>query len=98
EAEDIVQEAYVRAFQSLRQFEGRAQFSTWLTKIAVYEATARRRKQRRLRLVDPGDAKVEFMVNHNDCPGADEKASQKELSFVLARAVDALSAELRVVF
>src|SRR4051812_14390219 len=33
EAEDVMQEAYVRAFQKLRQFEGRASFSTWVTRI-----------------------------------------------------------------
>lgn len=38
EAEDVMQDAYVRAYASLHQFEGRAQFSTWLLKIAAYEA------------------------------------------------------------
>ena len=38
EAEDVMQDAYVRAYASLDQFAGRAKFSTWLTKIAVYEA------------------------------------------------------------
>ena len=44
EAEDIIQDAYVRAYEHLNQFEGRARFSTWLTKIAVYEAYARVRR------------------------------------------------------
>jgi len=44
EAEDIVQDAYVRAYEHLNQFEGRARFSTWLTKIAIYEAYARVRR------------------------------------------------------
>src|SRR5260370_42570827 len=38
EAEDVMQDAYVRAYQYLYQFEGRAKFSTWLTRIAVHEA------------------------------------------------------------
>src|SRR5215467_10692101 len=41
EAEDIIQDTYVRAYEHLSQFEGRARFSTWLTKIAIYEAYAR---------------------------------------------------------
>src|ERR1041384_1456624 len=41
ETEDVVQDAYVRAYEHLSQFEGRAAFSTWLTKIAIYEAYAR---------------------------------------------------------
>src|SRR5262245_55248575 len=44
EAEDIIQDAYVRAYEHLNQFEGRARFSTWLTKIALYEAYARVRR------------------------------------------------------
>src|SRR5262249_15474218 len=43
EAEDVMQDAYVRAYQHLADFEGRARFSTWLTRIAVHEALARRR-------------------------------------------------------
>src|SRR5215469_17052965 len=41
ESEDVMQEAYVRAYEHLAQFEGRAQFSTWLTRIAVNEALRR---------------------------------------------------------
>src|SRR5262245_63090083 len=40
EAEDVMQEAYVRAFAQLSQFEGRATWATWLTRIAVNEALA----------------------------------------------------------
>src|SRR5690625_4881205 len=38
EAEDVVQETYVRAFTSLERFRGEAAFSTWLTSIALNEA------------------------------------------------------------
>ena len=41
ESEDVMQEAYVRAYEHLAQFEGRAKFSTWLTRIAVNEALKR---------------------------------------------------------
>ncbi len=41
ECEDVLQEAYVRAYEHLAQFEGRARFSTWLTRIAVNEALKR---------------------------------------------------------
>jgi RNA polymerase sigma-70 factor, ECF subfamily len=47
EAEDVMQDAYVRAFQHLSQFAGRAKFSTWLTRIAVHEALARLHKAKR---------------------------------------------------
>jgi RNA polymerase sigma-70 factor (ECF subfamily) len=47
EAEDVMQEAYVRAFAQLAQFEGRATWATWLTRIAVNEALARVRRRGR---------------------------------------------------
>src|SRR5437764_5155381 len=43
EAEDVMQDAYVRAYEHLNQFAGRAKFSTWLSRIAVNEALARRK-------------------------------------------------------
>src|SRR5713101_9397393 len=45
EAEDVTQDAYVRAFEHLDQFAGRARFSTWLTRIAVHEALARQHRK-----------------------------------------------------
>src|SRR4051812_6463836 len=47
EAEDVMQEAYVRAYQNLRQFEHRAAFSTWITRIAIHEALARIERSKR---------------------------------------------------
>jgi RNA polymerase sigma-70 factor (ECF subfamily) len=46
EAEDVVQEAWVRAITGLDGFRGEAAFSTWLTRIALNEALGRRRRQR----------------------------------------------------
>lgn len=48
ETEDVMQDAYVRAYQHLRQFEARSSFSTWLTRIAINEALARLRRRNRL--------------------------------------------------
>src|SRR6266850_1110416 len=47
DAEDVMQQAYINAFTHLDQFEARAQFSTWLTRIALNEAFGRRRKMLR---------------------------------------------------
>jgi RNA polymerase sigma-70 factor (ECF subfamily) len=94
EAEDIVQEAYVKAFANLHQFEGRSSFATWLTKIALYEALARRRAQQRLPVapIDPSDCMTNIVSE------APEEASRHELGNLLTRAVDALPEELRTVF
>lgn len=47
EAEDVMQDAYVRAYEHLSQFAGRSQFKTWLTRIAIHEALARVRREKR---------------------------------------------------
>ena len=52
EAEDVMQDAYVRAYQHLANYEGRAKFSTWLTRIAVHEALARSRRHSRFQSLD----------------------------------------------
>src|SRR5947209_682648 len=44
DTEDVMQQAYINAFTHLSQFQDRSQFSTWLTRITVHEALARRRK------------------------------------------------------
>ncbi len=49
EAEDVIQDAYVRAYASLDQFAGRSKFSTWLSRIAAYEALSRVRKRARIK-------------------------------------------------
>jgi len=47
DAEDVMQEAYVRAYEHLGQFAGRSQFATWLTRIAIHEALARLQRRKR---------------------------------------------------
>src|SRR5436190_13370930 len=46
EVEDVMQQAYINAFTHLHQFEERSLFSTWLTRIVVNEAIARRQRLR----------------------------------------------------
>src|SRR5689334_24939676 len=52
EAEDVMQDAYVRAYEHLVQFAGKAAFSTWLTRIAIHEALARKRRRGRMEELD----------------------------------------------
>jgi RNA polymerase sigma-70 factor (ECF subfamily) len=101
EAEDAVQEAYVRAFSRLHEFEGRSALSTWLTRIVVNEALGRLRKRRPV--ADFAD------VAHADngqlvpfplaAPQLDpERAmAQTQLNNVLEKAIDALPDVYRVV-
>src|SRR5437667_8964119 len=63
EAEDVLQDAYVRAYQHLEQFAGRAPFSAWLTRIAVNEALGRLRLRKRNQQLDDKDPDGELSMN-----------------------------------
>ena len=91
EAEDVMQEAYVQAFSKLSQFEGRAKFSTWLTRIAVHEALARVRK-RRPQVDAEEEPVVTTMLNPEDA------VASRELGQMLSPLVDALPEAFRTVF
>jgi RNA polymerase sigma-70 factor, ECF subfamily len=91
EAEDVMQEAYVQAFTHLAQFEGRAKFATWLTRIAVHAALARVRKRRELLVDTEEDAEV-------DGVNPEELVAARELSALLQPLVDALPQSFRSVF
>ncbi len=93
EVEDALQEAYVSAFTHLDQFQGRARFSTWLTRIAVHEALHRRERQRRL-------TGSEEVVDDLETPEADpeKRAFHGELRQILEASIDRIPAGYRTVF
>lgn len=99
EAEDVIQETYVRAYASLHQFAGRAQFSTWLSRIAVYEACSRLRKQKRLQEspVTLNEDQSMESVKSSD-PNPEQQALSREAISFLERAVDKLPEMYRCVF
>jgi len=101
EAEDVMQEAYVRAYAHLDQFEGRAAFSTWLTKIAVYEAYARLRRSSRFGVVgsspEEGDEEWPPEAASQD-RDPERQMFDQEIRTLLEAAIDALPAGYRSVF
>src|SRR5687767_9781602 len=99
EAEDVMQQAYVNAYAHLRQFDGRAQFSTWLTKIAVHEAIARARRQGRYEPLetDQGGNLERFMPT-SSAPDPERQAFARELGALLEAAIDTLPDGARETF
>src|SRR5918996_5319189 len=65
DAEDVMQQAYVNAFTHLRQFNGSARFSTWLTKIAINESLARVRRRGWYEAFDDENSNVEPFMSSN---------------------------------
>ncbi|MDB4972010.1 MAG: polymerase sigma-54 factor RpoN [Myxococcaceae bacterium] len=97
EAEDVMQDAYVRAFEHLSEFKGEARFSTWLTRIAVHEALARIRRARCFESLEQRTQESSFMpIEPRATP--ERQLLNRELADVLDRAVDALPDEFRLVF
>jgi RNA polymerase sigma-70 factor (ECF subfamily) len=98
EAEDVMQQAYVNAFTHLRQFNGLAQFSTWLTRIAINEALARVRRQGRYEVFDDELTNEEPFVSLNTSENPERQAFAGELRGLLEWAIDALPNGMREVF
>ena len=88
-AEDAMQEAYLRAFAKLDQFAGEARFSTWLTKIAVYEALGRLRKAK-------FEEELDEAMDSEDNP--ERAAYGRELQSAIEQAVDSLPPMYRTIF
>jgi RNA polymerase sigma-70 factor (ECF subfamily) len=86
EAEDVMQEAYLRAFYHLGQYEGRSTFSTWIGHIAVNEALGRLSKAKRLEYRDFSDpAEMAETVDHSMNP--EEHSASREAQNLLERAI-----------
>lgn len=92
DVEDVMQQAYLNAYTHLRQFAGGAQFSTWLTRIAVNEALARRRRGAMFVQEDE-----ETILADETTPDPEQQASTAQLREVMEREVAALPDAFRTV-
>jgi RNA polymerase sigma-70 factor (ECF subfamily) len=95
-----MQDAYVRAYEHLDQFAGRAKFSTWLTSIAVHEALARQHRGNRYQELEPmsereGDPMDRFA---SSAPDPEQQASNSEIRSLLEEAVEKLPDPYRTIF
>lgn len=104
EAEDVLQDAYVRAFQNFQGFRGEARVLTWLTIIVLNEARGRLRKRRRtvaLDEVDRAQQDTGRILMFPSAPGSSDPerdAARAEARRLLERAVDGLPTAFRLVF
>jgi RNA polymerase sigma-70 factor (ECF subfamily) len=100
EAEDVAQEAFIKAYRSLGRFRSESRFSTWLIAIALNEARARlRRKQPRLTdsIDDPDGSIVPAqLTDWREIPS--ETLERQEMRSLIRRALAALPLAYREVF
>jgi RNA polymerase sigma-70 factor (ECF subfamily) len=102
DAEDIVQDAFLKAFQHLQHLEERSRFSTWLTRIAVNEALTKLRSSRRASIISMDDEIGEnspFVDRIAEWgPNPEQLYNSTQLKEILQQALAALPHAHRVVF
>ncbi len=103
DAEDVLQETFLKAFTHLDNFQGNSKFYTWLVRIAVNEALMKLRKRRSDRTVpldEPIDTGEDEMVREiavwDENP--EESYSRDELADILDQAIQSLKPAYRTVF
>jgi RNA polymerase sigma-70 factor (ECF subfamily) len=103
DAEDVVQDAFLKPYQNLGQFQGQSKFYTWLVRIAVNEALMRLRRRRPERMVSlDEDVKTEDDSVPREVadwsPNPEQQYSQAELKDILTRTIQGLPPSFRTVF
>ncbi len=103
DAEDIVQDVFLKAYRKLDQFQGNSKFSTWLTRIAVNESLMRLRKRKTSRTVSMDqDVQTEEGSIPRDfadwTPDPEQQYNQSELGEILQKTIAGLSPGFRTVF
>jgi RNA polymerase sigma-70 factor, ECF subfamily len=103
DAEDVLQEAFLKAYEHLDQFQGNSRFYTWIVRIAVNQALMKLRKRRSDRAVsldeqiDTGEDTVVREIAAWD-PDPEERFSREELHEILTGAIDDLAPIYKTVF
>jgi RNA polymerase sigma-70 factor (ECF subfamily) len=103
DAEDVTQDAFLKAYQKLDQFQGNSKFSTWLVRIAVNESLMRLRKRRTGKMVsiDEDIATDEGSVPRDLAdwaPNPEQNYNQAELAEILRKTIQGLPQGFRIVF
>ena len=103
DAQDVVQDAFLKAYQNLEQFQGNSKFYTWLVRIAVNEALMRLRKRRNDRTVSlDEDVETEdgFIPREvaDWSPNPEQLVRQSELGDILKKTIQGLSPGFSTVF
>jgi RNA polymerase sigma-70 factor (ECF subfamily) len=103
DAEDVVQDAFLKAYEKLDQFQGNSKFYTWLVRIAVNESLMRLRKRRTGKMVSiDEDVETEEGSMPRDLadwsPDPEAQYTQSEMAEILKKTIQGLPPGFRVVF
>ena len=103
DAEDVVQDAFLKAYENLEQFQGQSKFYTWLVRIAVNEALMKLRRRRPERMVSL-DQEVQTEEDSMPrevadwSPNPEQLYNQAELRDILGKTIQGLPPGFRTVF
>jgi RNA polymerase sigma-70 factor (ECF subfamily) len=99
DAEDAVQECFLNAFVHVKHFEGRSQFASWLTRIAINAALMKLRKNRRAREVPMDEPNSSEPVAQREfrhhAPDPEQSCSLRERKRILKSAISGLRPRAR---
>ena len=103
DAEDVLQETFLKAYEHLDQFQGNSKFYTWIVRIAVNQALMKLRKRKTDKTVsidetiDTGEDTVAREIAAWD-ENPEQRYSREEMNTILSSAVDSLAPPYRAVF
>src|SRR6478672_1167801 len=103
DAEDVLQETFLKAYEHLDQFQGNSKFYTWIVRIAVNQALMKLRKRKTDKTVsmdetiDTGEDTVAREIAAWD-ENPEERYSREELNEILESAIEGLASPYRTVF
>ncbi len=103
DAEDVLQETFLKAYEHLKDFQGNSKFYTWLVRIAVNQSLMKLRKRKSdasVSLDDPYDTGEEHLTREIAVwdPNPEQTYSREEIRAILQKAVETLPPTFRAVF
>lgn len=102
DAEDVLQETFLKAYSKLSQFQGNSRFYTWIVRIAVNQSLMRLRQRRPEMVATLRDEESGEETGPRDMadwrPNPEQQYAQAELGDILERALHSLSFPYRIVF
>lgn len=102
DAEDAMQEAFLKAFEHLHEFQGNSRFYTWLVRIAVNQALMKLRKRRNkdVSLDQEIETEENFIPREIEDwgPSPEERYTQEEMARILSEVIGELDPSFRLVF
>lgn len=102
DAEDVMQEAFLKAYEHLKDFQGDSRFYTWLVRIAVNQGLMklRRRRPNQVSIDEPVETEEDAIPREIEDwgPSPEQRYAQTELQSILSRATAQLEPGFRMVF